>query len=121
MFKPESYTKIGEHDYIFHYSFSDLRAFVKEGSQTELAVWILHSYINNTIKRIGYVRQYNGIIKRFSLIYELDPAWDGDPFDPDRQLKSYIPIHEPHPESYRYEILDIGNVNSITFNYKKTE
>lgn len=31
MFKAESYTKIGEHDYIFHYSFSDLRAFVIEG------------------------------------------------------------------------------------------
>ena len=111
MFKPESYTKIGEHDYIFHYSFSDLRAFVKEGSQTELAIWILHSYINNYIKRVGYVRQYNGIIKRFSLIYELDPTWDGDPFNPDMYLKSYIPNKKPNPESYRYEIVNIGHIN----------
>lgn len=119
MFKPESYTKIGEHDYIFHYSFSDLRAFVKEGSQTELAVWILHSYINNMVKRIGYVRQYDNTIVRFSLIYELDPFCDEEPFDPEVKLKSYVPKGEPHPESYKYEIVNIGDVNSITFKYKK--
>ena len=108
--KAESYTKLNDTDYIFHYKISDLREYIRVGRSGEPQYPIIMSTKDNMCIYRHFVTMFSGEIVLLTFKIQHDPFFNS-PFNPDVYLKSYQPEKETkYSESYTYEIVDLSQL-----------